>query len=129
MQYREVRLDDIWRATHGNTPVPSEVFKLRSWECLCDSQQVGHCEGQCDTGEIIGLSVSRSHRRQGIGRKLLSLVVGSLRAAGVERVWVAASADSTVHDHRFYRAVGWEPTGQCVNGDDEVFEPRTDGWH
>jgi len=127
MQYREVRLDDIWRATHGNSPVPSEVLKLRSWECLYNSQQVGHCEGQCETGEIIGLSVSYSHRRQGIGRKLLSLAVGSLRAAGAERVWVVASADPTAHDHRFYRAVGWEATAQRVNSGYEVFELRTDG--
>jgi predicted N-acetyltransferase YhbS len=88
---------------------------------------VGHCEGQCETGEIIGLSVSCSHRRQGVGRKLLFLLVDSLRAAGAERVWVVASAGSTAHDHRFYRAVGWEPTGQRVDSDNEVFEPRTEG--
>jgi ribosomal protein S18 acetylase RimI-like enzyme len=112
MQFREVRLQDLWQATHPGKPIPAEVGRLRSWECVLDLSQVGHCTGHAGSGEIIGLAVAPAHRGLGIGRKLLSLVVEDLRACGVERIWAAAPADPASRAYGFYRALGWVPTGE-----------------
>jgi ribosomal protein S18 acetylase RimI-like enzyme len=124
LQFREVQLLDLWRTHHPNKPVPSEVSndELKGWECVHDSQVVGHCNGHSATGEILGLSVVSAYRRQGIGRRLLSLLVVSLRNAGTKRVWLAAPADPAQSAYGFYRAVGWAPTGERTENGDEILE-------
>jgi ribosomal protein S18 acetylase RimI-like enzyme len=122
LEFREARLQDLWRDTHPGEPVPTEVGRLRCWECVFDSRTVGHCTGDSTTGEIVGLTVAPAHQALGIGRKLLSLVVDALRAAGVSRVWLAAPSDPTSRAYGFYRAIGWVPTGVRPNDGLEILE-------
>lgn len=76
------------------------------------------------SGEIVGLSVDNAYRRQGIGSKLLSLVVEALRAAGSTRIWVDAPADQGSLARSFYIALGWAPTGEHPCSGSEILEFR-----
>ena len=58
----------------------------------------------------------------GVGRRLLSFVVGWLRAMGAQRVWLAASSDPGVRAHGFYRSLGWRPNGERLDNGDEILE-------
>jgi ribosomal protein S18 acetylase RimI-like enzyme len=110
LQYREVLATDPALPPEARAILSSG--RMRIWTCFYESLQVGHCEGDTVTGEIISMSVLPAHRRRGIGTKLLTLVVDSLRAAGCSRIWLDAPSDPTLPAHGFYRALGWEPTGQ-----------------
>jgi GNAT superfamily N-acetyltransferase len=83
---------------------------------------VGHCTGDSTSGEIIGLAVITAYQGQGIGRRLLSLVVDALRGAGTKRIWVASPFDPALRAHGFYRAVGWVPTGERTTHGEEILE-------
>jgi ribosomal protein S18 acetylase RimI-like enzyme len=126
LHFREVQLLDLWRTHHPNKAVPPEVLngQIKSWECVHDSQVVGHCNGHSATGEILGISVISAYQRQGIGRRLLSLLAISLRNAGAKRVWLAAPADPALSAYGFYRAVGWVPTGERTENGDKILELR-----
>jgi len=78
------------------------------------------------TGEITFLAVLPSHEGQGIGRRLLSLVVNRLHMAGAQRIWLAAPSDPADRAYGFYRAVGWQATGDRTNKGDDILEPRID---
>ncbi len=114
---------------HGERPVPSNFLSIRSYECVDDSGVVGHCTADLATGEIVGLSVDYSYRRQGIARKLLSLIVDLMGAAGVRRVWLTVSGDPALPALKFYRAVGWRQAGEDSETGDLILEPpmSTDG--
>jgi ribosomal protein S18 acetylase RimI-like enzyme len=88
--------------------------RIRTWECLHDSRVVGHCTGDSQTGEILGLAVLPGYEGKRIGRRLLALVVEWLRASGAQKIWLAAPANPTQRAHGFYRAQGWRPTGERV---------------
>ena len=122
LEFTETSLQSLWLDTHPNKAAPPELAKLRNWRCLSDSRMVGHCTGDWTSGEIVGLSVEHAYRRQGIGRRLLSLVVEALRAAGAPRIWVAAPPDPASPAYSFYRAVGWVPTGERANDGSEILE-------
>ena len=122
LEFRETRLPELWRRTHADTPLPSEVLRMRGWECLHDARVVGHCLADVGTGEILGLSVDHSHRRQGIARRLLALLIARLQAEGVRRIWLAASRDASLPAYQFYRTLGWRPTGERLDCGDEILE-------
>jgi ribosomal protein S18 acetylase RimI-like enzyme len=109
LQYREVLATDPALPREARAILSSGRIKI--WTCFYETLQVGHCEGDTVTGEIIGMSVLSAHRRCGVGTKLLTLVVDSLRAAGCSRIWLDAPSDPTLPAYGFYRALGWEPTG------------------
>jgi len=104
-------------------PTRAELLKrIKLWECADESKVVGHCWGDLVTGEILSLGVVKDYEGRGIGRKLLSLVVGRLRAEGVRRIWLVAPAASDRRAFGCYRALGWRPTGEKREGDSEVME-------
>lgn len=121
-QFRECRLQDTWRRTQGESPVPQLVLNLKSWECVQDSQVVGHCTANSATGEVVGLSVEYGLRRQGIARTLLAHIVRCLRGNGAARIWVTAPGDCTSPAYHFYRSLGWRPTGEPQAHGDEILE-------
>jgi ribosomal protein S18 acetylase RimI-like enzyme len=96
--------------------------RVRIWECLQGTAVVGHCAADFQTGEIVGLSVLPAHRAKGIGTKLLSIVVDQLHSASVTRIWLSAPADPELPAYNFYRALGWEPTGELAPGRSEILE-------
>ncbi len=124
LEFREVRLPELWQASRPSEPVPAEFAEghIRSWECLHDAQVVGHCSGNAATGEVLGLSVVPAYRRQGIARRLLAVVVAWLRSQGTERIWLSAPSDPSRPAHAFYRAQGWVPTGVRENDAVEILE-------
>lgn len=118
IEFRDARVLDKWSALHPGENVPLPLSVIRSFECVSNGAVIGHCAGSCHTGEILSLSVLPDYQSQGIGRKLLALLVDELRSAGVARIWVEAPADRWYRAHGFYRAVGWVATGR----------PSADGW-
>jgi ribosomal protein S18 acetylase RimI-like enzyme len=90
--------------------------------CVSAEKIVGFCSGAVETGEILVLAVLPDYERRGIGRQLLDHVVSRLRAAGVQRFWLAAAADPTVRAYGFYRALGWKATGERMDNGDEILE-------
>ena len=104
-------------------PTRGELLKrIKLWECVDESKVVGHCWGDLATGEVLSLGVIKDYEGRGIGRKLLSLVIGRLRAEKVRRIWLVAPAASDRRAYGFYRALGWQPTGERREGDGEVLE-------
>jgi ribosomal protein S18 acetylase RimI-like enzyme len=122
--YRQASLQDLWHETHSDSPMPAELGQYTNWQCIFEAQVIGHCTGNCGTGEIVGLAVATMHRRHGIGKKLLSLVVETIRAAGTTKIWLAAPSDPALPAFGFYRAIGWAPTGDRTDGGEEILEPR-----
>jgi GNAT superfamily N-acetyltransferase len=110
----------------GVTTPPGEVDLLTGrvivWECMDGSQVVGHCTGDCLTGEILSLEVLASHEGRGIGRRLLFHVSDCLRAAGASRVWLVGPADPGVRAHGFYRAVGCRCTAARTASREEILD-------
>ncbi len=126
MEFREVRLQELWQGIHPGEGVPAEVARLKSRECVAEARSVGHCTGDSVTGEIVGLSVAPGYQGGEIGRKLLSLVVDALRSAGANRIWLAAPSDPKMRAYGFYRAVGWAPTGERTSDGSDILELRSD---
>jgi ribosomal protein S18 acetylase RimI-like enzyme len=114
-QIREVKPTDKSLTSEQASFMASGRIKI--WVCEVDSHQIGHCEGLPETGEIFGISVNNSYRRQRIGTRLLSRVIESLRAAGCNRIWVDASAHPSTPAYNFYRTLGWQSTGKQTQGD------------
>jgi ribosomal protein S18 acetylase RimI-like enzyme len=96
--------------------------RMKMWECTADGETIAHCAGDSATGEIISLSVSPRYEGQGIGRRLLSMVVDWLRAQGKERIWLAAPADPSLRAYGFYRALGWRSTREQSTDGSEILE-------
>jgi GNAT superfamily N-acetyltransferase len=92
------------------------------WECVGDSRVVGHCAGNAATGEVVSLSVLPNYEGLGIGRRLLSLVVDWLRAEGAGRIWLDAPTDPSRRAYGFYRALGWQPSGEHLAQGHEILE-------
>lgn len=83
---------------------------------------LGYCFGNTETGEIVVLAVLPEAEGQGIGRKLLSAVVDSLKVRGHRRLFLGASPDPKTRSHGFYRHLGWRSTGSTDKLCDEVLE-------
>jgi ribosomal protein S18 acetylase RimI-like enzyme len=124
LEFREARLQDIWRRSHGDKPMHPDIAsgRLISWECVHQGKVIGHCAADSKVGEIVGLSVLPPYRTKGIGTKLLSIVVDRLRFDGFERIWLAAPSDPELPAYKFYRALGWRPTGELTEGGSEILE-------
>ncbi|HEY1315098.1 MAG TPA: GNAT family N-acetyltransferase [Steroidobacteraceae bacterium] len=96
--------------------------RMKGWVCLDSSTLIGFCNGDAETGEVLVLAVLPAYERRGIGTCLLSRVVEWLRSVGFNRIWVAASPDSRIRAHGFYRSLGWRPNGEIDENDDEILE-------
>jgi ribosomal protein S18 acetylase RimI-like enzyme len=123
-QLTEAHIGHLRAATGKDLPFAAHVLtgRIKLRECVHDGRVVGHCVGNSATGEILGLSVDHSYRRQGIARKLLSQVIDLLCADGARRIWLAAPCDSTLPAYHFYRALGWRRTGEHLASGDEILD-------
>jgi len=94
--------------------------RIRGWVCFHDSNLVGFCNGDGETGEILVLAVLPEYEGRGIGSRLLAHVVEWLRAAGFNTLWLSASPDAGTRAHGFYRSLGWCPNGEIDDHGDEI---------
>jgi GNAT superfamily N-acetyltransferase len=94
--------------------------RLKGWVCLNSSTLVGFCNGDAETGEVLVLAVLPEYERRGIGTYLLSRVVEWLRSVGSDTIWLAASPDTRIRAHGFYRSLGWRPNGKREPNGDEI---------
>ena len=96
--------------------------ELPGFVCTAGRQMAGYCFGSSTTGEIMVLVVLPEHENQGVGGKLLSLVVSQLLAFGHRRLFLGCSPDPSVRSYGFYRHHGWQSTGTLDSHGDEVLE-------
>ncbi len=85
-------------------------------------QLVGYCFGDSETGEVLVLAVLPAYEGQGVGQRLLSLVVSVLKEKGHRRLFLGCSPDPAVRSHGFYRHLGWQSTGFFDGHGDEVLQ-------
>ena len=121
-------LEALRTVTAKNASFAADVLsgRVKFRECLYDGRVVGHCIGNSATGEILGLSVHHSYRRKGIARKLLSLMVGLLRADGATKIWLAAPADTDATAYQFYNALQWRQVDANPSTGEVIFVPPPD---
>lgn len=123
---RESRISREDLAGLGITPESTAAAMLsgrnRSWVCLDETSLAGFCTGDSCTGEVLVLAVAPDFEGRGIGKRLLTSVVDSLRSAGCARPWLAASPDPSLRAYGFYRWLKWQPTGQMTERGHEVLE-------
>lgn len=85
-------------------------------------QLIGYCFGHRHSGEVLVLAVHPAHEGQGVGQRLLTLVVELLQEHGHARLFLACSSDRAVRSHGFYRHLGWRSTGAFDTHGDEILE-------
>lgn len=124
LEFRETPLQGMWRRSHGDKPMHSDIAsgRLISWECIHQGKVVGHCAADSKVGAIVGISVLPPYRAKGIGTKLLSIAVDRLHSIGFERIWLAAPSDPELPAYKFYRALGWDPTGELTENGSEILQ-------
>jgi len=142
--YRDVTAGDMGRCIEirgmtRDNPVPAEVLREigvteESWQPLVrdkiiagvvaeiNDEVVGFCSGDTRTGEVLVLAVLPEYEGRGLGSNMLALVMDKLRAAGWDRLWLAASPDPAIRAHGFYRHLGWVDSGEREENGDEVLE-------
>jgi ribosomal protein S18 acetylase RimI-like enzyme len=101
-----------------------ETGQLPGRVCTVNGQIVAYCFGDSGTGEIVVLAVLPKYECRGIGKALLSSVMEALRKLGHKRLFLGCSRNSAHRSYGFYRALGWRPTGEFDDNDDEVLEYR-----
>ena len=72
------------------------------------------CSRAGDDGEILSVGVRESHRRQGLGRRLLDSAVATLFSAGAEGVFLEV-AESNAGAIGLYKHAGFEAVGRRRN--------------
>jgi GNAT superfamily N-acetyltransferase len=96
--------------------------ELQGVVALFGTQMVGYCFGNAGSGEVVVLAVRPAFEGQGIGQRLLALVVELLGSLGHKRLFLGCAADPAVRSHGFYRQLGWRSTGTVDERGDEVLE-------
>jgi len=97
---------------------------LPGFVCCSGGDIAGYCFGEVASGEVVVLSLLPAFEDQGIGKRLLGLVVELLRTFGHARLFLGCSSDPAVRSHGFYRHLGWSSTGAVDRFGDEVLELR-----
>jgi ribosomal protein S18 acetylase RimI-like enzyme len=153
LRFRETRVTDVEqlfdvRAATRENPLSREALaelgitpestaaallsgRIRGWVCVHQSKIVGFCSGHLESCEVLVLAVLPEYERRGIGKQLLARTVDWLRSEGTSRIWLSASPDPLRRAYGFYRAQGWQPTGERTPFGDEILafreEPQDEG--
>lgn len=101
--------------------------RIKGWVCSHESNVVGFCNGDAETGEVLVLAVLPEYESRGIGTNLLAHVVEWLRSVGFNTVWLAASPNAATRAHGFYRSLGWRPSGKIHENGDEILVLHSGG--
>ena len=78
----------------------------RSWVCEADGVLAGFCAADMTDASIWALFVGAQYEGQGIGKRLLALMVDYLFSLGHGQVVLCTGADTRADT--FYTAQGWE---------------------
>jgi GNAT superfamily N-acetyltransferase len=62
-------------------------------------------------GEVSLLVVRDGFRRSGYGRAMMAFAEGLAKARGCKGTWLVSGTHRAADAHRFYTALGYEPTG------------------
>jgi len=95
---------------------------LPGFVCRNSGRIIGYCFGERKTGEVVVLALLPEFENQGIGRKLLDLVVAELVRSGNTKLFLGCSADPGSRSYGFYRHLGWRSTNQFDSNGDEILE-------
>jgi L-amino acid N-acyltransferase YncA len=95
---------------------------LPGYVCVAAGTIVGYCFGNSSTGEVVVLALLPDWEFQGIGKRLLNLIVADFVKLGFRRLFLGCSSDPNVRSYGFYRHLGWRSTGTCDKAGDEVLE-------
>ena len=109
----------ITAETWANDILSSE---LQGFIAQSDQEVVGYCFGKTKSGEVVVLAVRPAFERQGVGQKLLALVVDQLRQRGHTKLFLGCSSDPEVRSYGFYRHLGWRSTRTVDERGDEILE-------
>ena len=96
--------------------------RLCGFVAYSNEMLAGYCFGNTTTGEVVVLALKPEFEGQGVGKRLLSLVVEQLRQLGHTKLFLGCSSDPTVRSYGFYRHLGWRSTGAADEHGDEILE-------
>ena len=96
--------------------------QLPGWVARRGEQIVGYCFGAANTGEVVVLALLPREECNGLGKRLLQLVVEDLRGQGHARLFLGCSPDPGGRSYGFYRHLGWKSTATTDRHGDEVLE-------
>jgi GNAT superfamily N-acetyltransferase len=96
--------------------------KLQGIVARCQDKIIGYCFGNAHSGEVVVLAVLPAFESQGVGKRLLLLVVELLHAHGHTRLFLDCSSDPNVRSYGFYRHLGWRSAGTTDSVGNEVLE-------
>ena len=85
------------------------------WVCEMDGVIVAFAISDAQRGAIWALFVDPAHERNGIGRRLLAIMVDRLFEAGHRFLWLTTDPDTRAA--RFYEAAGWQQAGATADGE------------
>lgn len=95
---------------------------LPGFVCHCEGKLLGYAFGDRSSGEVVVVALLPEAEAQGLGRRLLALLVQELRASGHHRLFLGCSPDPSSRSHGFYRHLGWRSTGNFDRAGDEILE-------
>lgn len=96
--------------------------ELQGFVSYSGEEIVGYCFGATGSGEVVVVALLAAYEGQGIGRRLLNLVVEQLGLLGHKRLFLGCSPDPKARSYGFYRHLGWRSTGTVDEHGDEVLE-------
>ena len=94
--------------------------QLQGIAAFSKDEVIGYCFGNSNSGEVVVLAVLPAFEGQGVGKRLLLLVVELLHAHGQTKLFLGCSSDPAVRSYGFYRYLGWRSAGTIDAHGDEV---------
>jgi len=95
---------------------------LPGYVCHSEGKLLGYVFGARSSGEVVVLALLPEAEAQGLGRRLLALIVQELRGSGHTRLFLGCSQEASSRSYGFYRHLGWRSTGTFDRAGDEVLE-------
>ena len=95
---------------------------LVGFVCHTEGKLLGYAFGARSSGEVVVVALLPEADSQGLGRRLLTLLVQKLQASAHTRLFLGCSPDPSSRSYGFYRHLGWRSTGTFDKAGDEILE-------
>lgn len=109
-----------WGITPESIAEGFETGVLHGIVCESGGTVVGFCTGDTRTGEVLVLAVLPEFENRKVGITLLDGVVAALWRSNLPSIWLGCSPNPESRSYGFYRANGWEETGQRTETGDDI---------